>query len=137
MKQEDTSNHIHLSEKEVSQNKVITDSLKNILDAEANKLDSISAAKLYSARQRALEQLQDKKQSIFTGFGKIGLAVAASIVLTATILMETPKQVHETNTTDEARVFENINILASNDSVEFYQSLDFLIWLENESNTRG
>ncbi len=139
MKQKDTIEHIPLSEKEISQNRFICDSLKKSLDAEVNELDSTSSAKLISARYRALEQLQTQKQSIFTGYGRVGLAVAvaASIVITVTLLIEAPRQVIEINTSNEATLFENLNILASSDSVEFYQSLDFLIWLENESDTQG
>ncbi len=137
MKQKDTIEHIPLSEKEISQNRFICDSLKKSLDAEVNELDSISSSKLKSARYRALEQLQTQNQSIFTGFGRIGIAVVASVVITVTLLIEAPQQVTEINTSTETILFENFNILASSDSVEFYQSLDFLIWLENESDTQG
>ncbi len=135
MKQKDITEQINLSEKEISQNRVVSDCLKKSLDTEVNELDCISSSKLYSARLRALAQLQTNRQSFFRGFGKIGIAVAASIVLTVTLLLEAPQEVSETNTIAAARVFEDLNILASNDSVEFYQSLDFLVWLENESDT--
>ncbi|MCP4431979.1 MAG: hypothetical protein GY806_13460 [Gammaproteobacteria bacterium] len=137
MKQKNTTERIHLSEKEVSQNEMISDSLKKSLDTEVNDMDWISSSKLYSSRQRALEQLQTKKQSFFTGFSRIGFALAASIIIAVTLFIEAPQQVSEIDTTAEAQVFENLNVLASNDSVEFFQSLDFLIWLENESDTQG
>ncbi|MCP4491373.1 MAG: hypothetical protein GY820_29270 [Gammaproteobacteria bacterium] len=140
MKHKDKTEQIHLSEEEVAQNRVIRDGLKKSLDTEVKELDFISSSKLHSVRLLALEQLHANKRSIFTGFGKTGFALAASIILTVTLLTEsplvdTPQKVSEINPTAEVRVFESLNILASNDSVEFYQSLDFLVWLENESDT--
>ncbi len=137
MNQNNKPDQTLLSRHEISQNRVINDALIENLDEEVNKLDSISKAKLSAARYRALESLESKSNASISDFWKAGITAVASIVVATTLWIGIPQQGAVIPPTAEASVFADLNILASSNSVEFYQSLDFLIWLENESDTNG
>jgi len=91
----------------------------------ANELDDIVVAKLRAARLRATE-IAARKNERPAWFRPVGGLVTATLVvgIAATLWV--------TNPAVPRYGVEDIDILASAESPEFYQDLEFYLWLEEQ-----
>lgn len=106
--------------------------LMRALDAEAGSLDPRIAAHLARARRGALER---RRSPALGGFGRPRLALAgtAAAAALAAILVAAPPSDDgpvPPSAADPA-AFEGLPVLSGTEDLEFYESIDFLLWLEN------
>ncbi len=94
-----------------------------LLDARADNLDDRVVARLRAARLKAIEAAEKKYQrpAWINPIG--GLVTATLVVGVATTLWVT-------NPVLPRHGMEDIELLASAENPEFYQDLDFYLWLE-------
>jgi len=131
------------SDKTMSKDELwIKESLSNHLDAQVESLDYTVTSKLSAARHRALA-LEQPKNSIFTAkktwfSWTAALASTAVLVLAVTAGMRLLPQ-SQTQTVElagqmsQAVLLEDLNLLSASDDIEFYQSVEFLEWMESNS----
>ena len=100
-----------------------------LLEHRADDLDDLVVARLRAARLRATE-VAGKRQQRFAWLKSAGGLVAASLVIAvaATVWL--------TNPTAPNNGFDDLEMLVSAESPEFYQDLDFYLWLD-EGRTRA
>ncbi len=136
MNQDQSKNSVHTTSE--LDNEIIL-ALSDQLENKADSLDSTTLARLSAARHRALEQQDHQKSGVFRNtVWKSGFAAAAIGFLALTIWFTGIREINtEKLYSAEADMLSELPILASEDSVEFYRSLEFLIWLENESKNNG
>jgi len=97
------------------------EAVKVELDRSSATLDAATLSRLNRARQRALAQPVPKQRWLMPG---LGLATAAVVVLAVALLTAAPKPAPE-------GVVEHIDLLSTADSIEFYDELEFYLWLES------
>lgn len=103
---------------------------KSLLDDAADNLDEKTMSRLRQARIRALESAKDGA-SINWMIPASGLAAVATVsVLTISIWTAKPVE-HEL-----ADAFNDIELLTSTESLEFYEELEFYAWID-EQNAKG
>lgn len=96
---------------------------RSALDACADDLDDLVVARLRAARLNAIE-VAEKKYQRPAWINPIGGLVTATLVVgVATMLWVT-------NPAPPRHGMEDIELLASAENPEFYQDLDFYLWLE-------
>lgn len=116
----------------------VKQTLSQHLDNEVEQIDFTVASKLSAARQRALAQ-----QSTSTSwYGRLGWQHLATAVASLALVYVLASQIPGTNApppTEPGTEFvavnlmEELSLLAEGDDIEFYQNLEFLEWLENNS----
>lgn len=96
---------------------------RRVLDGRVDQLDDKIVARLRSARRRAIDVVAKKyeRPAWMNPIG--GLVTATMVVGVATTLWVT-------NPSPPRQGMEDIELLASVESPEFYQDLDFYLWLE-------
>lgn len=119
----------------------LSDALKRELEQQADDLDMVTRAKLAAARHRATDAVSTHNSRLPMRPWTLGAGLA-SIALLVMILLPTISappviQPDETHLTATTMVLEDLSILTASDSVEFYQSVDFLLWLESNSGSEG
>ena len=107
--------------------------VKKALDQSADDLDGNIQSRLRQARYRALEQAEGKKVWLpGWGLSTASVATAALVMLIAAFYFKGPQQeVPQVNVLDE------IEIVGSEESLEFYDELDFYVWLAEEEKIAG
>ena len=131
------SNPDKLTEDEITVQNV----LNKHLDAQVENLDFNISSKLSAARHQALagEPRISKKS-----FGIVGLQWPALVVASCAVVLvaflavqlntEAPEADSSQLTTYEPTLFiEDLNILSAADDIDFYQSVEFLEWMENNA----
>ncbi len=113
--------------------------LKKSLDQSTESIDAVTSSRLSAARHRALEHAQTSSPWGWLSPWKGGLAALSVCVLALSVLLNDNDQAQSANTvaTEQSGMFADLEILASKDDVEFYESLDFLLWLENAPENSG
>jgi hypothetical protein len=121
----------------------LLDDARTILDRRAEGLDDLVLARLRAARMRATEAADRRRDagdwlgsaagtgSSLTLSGMMGGLVAASLVLALAVTVWLANPVVPGNN------LEDLEILAAGESPEFYQDLDFYLWLETRSTRAG
>ncbi len=103
------------------QNKVV-----DALDASVERLDAETRQKLFAAREHALSK---HKPFIFQHWGKAILATSFSLVMAVAIFytqFRSPMQ---------NEPIEALELIASQDTLEMYEDLEFYAWLVEEDAT--
>ena len=105
-------------------------------EAQLGELNDDVLIRLRQSRQRAISSIQLKEKRIDVYFpawlSPISTATAlASVALISSSLWFQP-DTKESGTTS----FDDVALLSSADELDFFENLDFYIWLESETNTR-
>jgi hypothetical protein len=103
------------------------DNVKKALDLGAENLDAGTQSKLTRMRHKALDAGERKGFDIRQWFTLpvAGWATACLIVLGLAIYMQQPN--------GATPLLEDIELLAAEDNLEFYDSLEFYAWLAEEN----
>lgn len=115
------------------------------LDNEADQLNDVERARLSAARHRALDR-KSRRGSYIQPWHSV--AAAAALVAVIGFRIVTPSLDGSETTVDKPTVAESsapgmdgllsdLPLLAAGDEVDFYQDLDFLMWLENNNDNAG
>lgn len=131
------SNPDKLTEDEITVQNV----LNKHLDAQVENLDFNISSKLSAARHQALagEPRISKKSFGIVGLQWPALVVAScAVVLVAFLAVQLNTEAPEADSsqlaTYEPTLFiEDLNILSAADDIDFYQSVEFLEWMENNA----
>lgn len=113
--------------------------LKNSLNQKTDSIDAVTSAKLSAARHRALEQGSSSSLWLWPSPRISAIAALSVCVLILSSWFSGLDQTGPLNnvTAEQTEILSDMEILASNDSVEFYESLEFLLWLENAPEISG
>ena len=118
------------------------------LDSNVDNMDAIDASRLRAARQMAYREAEAHRQngwaSGLSGWlnWKRGLTLACTIALVATVTLNLslqktaqPELMAKTAQTVKPKVgIEVIPLLTAKEDLEFYESVNFLLWLENKQS---
>ncbi|MEM7377657.1 MAG: hypothetical protein AAF460_09145 [Pseudomonadota bacterium] len=109
------------------------------LDAEADQLNAVERARLAAARRRALDRVPARALPIRPWHG---LAVAAVLLAVLAVpALRTPPATTPPAATASAPpvdgLFNDLALLSASEDVDFYQDLEFLIWLEDNNDHAG
>lgn len=113
--------------------------LNRVLELEVSELDQVTLSKLSAARHRATGSTNDSWIPVRPwafGTGLASMALLAVIILpnfSPPVVMQT----EDPQLTSAAAVLEDLSILAAGEGVDFYQSVDFLLWLESNTGSEG
>jgi hypothetical protein len=112
---------------EQDKEKQFVDNVKKALDLGAENLDAGTQSKLTRMRHQALDAGERKGFDIRQWFTlpAVGWATACLIVLGLAIYMQQPN--------GATPLLEDIELLAAEDNLEFYDSLEFYAWLAEEN----
>lgn len=111
---------------------------KAALEKQANELDDNVVARLRAARLRASEVADQKNERPGWAMG-LGGAMAniltrpAGAIVAATLVLSVATSLWLANPSAPHHGIEDMEILASAESPEFYQELEFYLWLEEET----
>ncbi|MCG6975876.1 MAG: DUF3619 family protein [Acidiferrobacterales bacterium] len=121
----------------------ILNDARAMLDRQSEELDDVVLARLRAARMRATE-VADHRSDTGSWFGSavgagsslaltkmMGGLVAASLVFAVAVTVWIANPVVPRNN------LEDLEILAASESPEFYQDLDFYLWLETRATRAG
>lgn len=108
--------------------KQFIDNVKKALDLGAENLDPGTQSKLTRIRHRALDAGERKGFDIRQWFTlpRVGWATACILVLGLTIFVQRPN--------GTIPPLEDIDLLAAEDNLEFYDGLEFYAWLAEENS---
>ena len=106
---------------------------KRVLDESAANLDAATVSRLNRARQAALGQRRRRVRDWLP----VG-AVAASTLLVALLVAHDHRRAHngapELPLAAHADTAGDVDLVSSDDSLEFYQDLEFYAWLEAQQD---
>ncbi|MDH5762235.1 MAG: hypothetical protein OEZ51_04580 [Nitrospinota bacterium] len=107
--------------------KQFIDNVKKALDLDAQKLDAGTQSKLNRIRQKALDAGERKSFDIRRWFTLpvAGWAATACLIVLGLTLYMKPSN-------GTLPPLEDIDLLAAEDNLEFYDSLEFYAWLAEE-----
>ncbi len=109
---------------QIDQEKAFVSRLKQSLDQRLDKLDDETTTQLYAARQKALRSLpQSRPRWLAVG----GWSAAAVSLLLVMVLWNTDGQ-----SPDSPGFIEDLELLSTNEDIEFIEDLDFYLWLDDE-----
>lgn len=115
----------------------VLESLSNALDKDVEQLDSVTLTRLAAARRSATS----KKGAVMLQPWSVGAGLASMALLVMIVMphLMPPESVPEESVqlTSSAKVFEDLSVLAGGEGIDFYQSVDFLIWLESTTGSEG
>ena len=118
---------------EQDREKAFLEKVKAALDASEESLDASILAGLQRARNRALAAREKRHLHWlhWLRFPAAGFATAAVAILVAGIYFSRPSGI------ETYRHFEDVEILASRDNLDFYADLDFYLWFAGEQGQAG
>jgi len=123
------------------QDQQLSDALRIKLEQEVASLDAATRAKLVAARRNAIASMPAQRSWLPVRPWTLGAGLASFALLMLVLLpyMSPPPLIpgDEAHLTTTTAVLEDLSILTASDSVEFYQSVDFLLWLESSSGSEG
>ena len=113
----------------------LTSELTAELDAAVEAIDSSIVRRLNDARREALAQVSGKRYTSFFGTSWASAAIGVTALLVVVLLWFEPleKDSDLVVTDNSPTTLESLPILSSSDDLEFYQSVDFLVWMEKNS----
>ena len=102
--------------------------LSDILDQSVEEMDASTKARLRDARREAVAASEEKSYAAW--LMPVGsLAAAATVaVLTVSLWMTPPDE----GVNAQLSPLEDFALLSDSESLEFYQDLDFYLWLDDE-----
>ena len=113
---------------------------KQALDESARNLDAATLSRLNRARQRALEQARPRR--VRTWFVPAGLASACAVLLVAALVWHRPTGAPPPTADPfiagpaapggNGFSANDLELVSSDDGIEFYQDLDFYAWLDSQ-----
>jgi hypothetical protein len=113
---------------------VWTSQAKQMLDESTENLDAATLTRLNRARQSALESARPRR--LRSWFVPAGLAGACAILLAVAVVWHrpAPQSVPDPFLPNATANFAgtDLDLVSSDDSIEFYQDLDFYAWLETQ-----
>lgn len=120
---------------------VVQKALNKHLDAQVENLDFNISSKLSAARHKALagQSRAGSRLFGFPGFQWPSLMVAScAVVLVAFLALQLNTVAPEADSSQVAiyeptHFIEDLNILSATDDIDFYQSVEFLEWMENNA----
>lgn len=118
------------------------------LDSSVENMDAIDASRLRTARQMAYREAEAQRQKGWaSGFNdwlnwKSGLTLACTIAVVATVTLNLnldqkapPELIVKTTQPFTQKVkIEEIPLLTAKEDLEFYESVNFLLWLEDKQS---
>ena len=118
-----------------------TSQAKQVLDESAQNLDAATLSRLNRARQSALESARPRR--LRSWFVPAGLASACAVLLAVAVVWHRPATAPQNspdpflpsataNFSGNAVAGNDLDLVSSEDSIEFYQDLDFYAWLETQ-----
>ena len=110
--------------------------LDQYLKTEVDNLDFNVTSKLAGARHRALDQspIRNRHWGAWQKMAGGGAALAVALVVGQQMYNPTSEiTAPDTTSVAQSGLMEDLPLLASGDDLEFYQSIEFLEWLENNS----
>ena len=118
-----------------------TSQAKQVLDESAQNLDAATLSRLNRARQSALESARPRR--LRSWFVPAGLASACAVLLAVAVVWHRPATAPQSspdpflpsataNFSGNAVAGNDLDLVSSEDSIEFYQDLDFYAWLETQ-----
>ncbi len=110
------------------------DKAKQALDEQAESTDPEILARLRTARREAVAEIATRSQPAQTrwwGVPAPALAFATLLLVSAAVFFTTGKDHAPLST------IEDLELLASNPNLEFYEDLDFYDWLAEEDSLAG
>ena len=113
--------------------KIFLEKAKAALDAGEDNLDAEILSRLRRARKRALQQGERKRYSWvhWFRFPVAGYATALAAVLVAMFYLS------RTPSVEPYKNLEDVEILASSETLDLYADLDFYAWLAKEKEHAG
>jgi len=121
---------------------VFVDTAKANLDEALRSISPATSARLRLARHHALEAVNDRgpeKYQVSWMLPAAGFAAVSVGVLALFLLLQSPEQtklVSESVLQSDSGNMEDLELLASSESIEFYEDLEFYGWLL-EQNRAG
>ena len=117
---------------------------KQTLDESAQNLDAATLSRLNRARQRALETSRPRR--LRSWFVPAGLASACAVALAVAVVWHRPTAVPAgapdpfiAAPTAMGNPFagNDLDLVSSDDGIEFYQDLDFYAWLDAQGGDKN
>lgn len=108
----------------------------NELDDSVASMDSMDASRLRTARQMAYREAESRRQKGWSAAlgdwlsWQGGFALACTIALVATVTLNLNLQ--QAGQSKPKAGIEVIPLLTAKEDLEFYESVNFLLWLENK-----
>lgn len=104
------------------------------LDQSCDRLDARTVSQLNSIRHAALEPRQKKFNPLWLSFG--GMVTATFLIFSLNLTsLQLPGSVGLPVENEEAATLEDIEILTTTESLDFYEEYEFYQWLaENDSS---
>jgi hypothetical protein len=113
--------------------KAFLERVRKTLDQGEERIDARTRSRLLQIRVDALERAGLKKRFFpkWIGIPAAGLAAAAAVVLLFSIALKEPRfPIVDQN-------IEDVEILSSNEGLEFFEDLDFYTWLSMQNESAG
>lgn len=104
------------------------DRVRQELDRSCDRLDGHTQSRLNSIRHAAVEQGRRPGRALLAPFG--GLVTACVLVLVVSVVYQQRPQTPAQSIPDNGTAIEDLDILTSAESLEFYEDLEFYQWLE-------
>ncbi len=108
--------------------------LKAVLDRQAEQLDGATLSRLRQVRAQALESMQRKRSRFGSNLGWAA-GVATTAAMSVTLMLLWPGENNYSQ--DFVAGLADAELLADEESIEFYEELDFYIWLDQQNSTPG
>ncbi len=115
---------------EQTYNDAFLEKVRTTLDTSVENIDVRIQSRLSRIREEALRNKSTRlRQWLYLPV--TGIAAALAVLIASVLYFNRPDQVHQID------YFEDVEILASSDSLEFYANLDFYAWLAEEERDAG
>lgn len=113
----------------MSEHDKFTQRAKSLLDESVDNLDENSLRRLHIARQNSLKHAREKRSWVKLYWKPMtaGLVAASLIaVISINVIMQSPEL--------EQNYFEDLELVAASEDLDFFQELDFYDWLTEQSD---
>ena len=131
---------------EDSQPEELNNAITRRLDEQVARIDASTSQRLKTARRRAIQQQRPSEHRgplhfasrLFDNQLKMPLATvftgAAAMMLTVFLWQANPTTNSPASASiDDISTLENTPVLSASDDLEFFGSIDFLVWMENNT----
>jgi hypothetical protein len=114
--------------------------VKQQLQSSSNELDELTLAKLGAARRRAVEAagkplLARYADVIALGHGRMAILLLAGLLFVVSVVMLKLTYPPVQQQLQPLTLLEDMALLGSAEELEFYQDLDFYLWVMDEQDS--
>ncbi|MES9970617.1 MAG: hypothetical protein ABW092_11335 [Candidatus Thiodiazotropha sp.] len=114
--------------------------IKQDLDNSAEELDELTLARLGAARRRAVEAGSGSTgfhlaDILVLGRGTRAVLVMAGLLLVASLLILRSTQPPPQDQLQALSLIEDMELLGAAEELEFYQDMDFYLWVTDEQDS--